>query len=690
MSASARTRRDATAAAQLLRLACGVALALVLGAGHALAADPAGSELRVACDEAVRLGVVFSCTVSRAVGSDEAARGPWILQASLIQAGQQLAAAEYPIAHLAQLREPCILNLVPLAAAASAAMVELTITLTNPQRSALQRATRSLPTPLGLEHAVADDYRRLLADPAGQGDALPFLWAEQAGEMIAGGWSLRTCAALALAHERLAAWLAGRRGALFPVGCNELALRDPLDGSIQPFRLHLPRARRQPMPLALLLRSPAGGVRKSSWPLPPAAWLEAAREAGVAVLEPYPAGDLGWSGIAVSRARSALAESLRLCPGLDAGRLVVVGVGAGARGALGLAEMDPGRCSALALVDPLLGAGPDGALDPAAPPGWDQWLALQAPGGRPAHLAGVPTALCGGGDPACQRWLERLERCGGEVLARFPSPAVATFWDALASHAVSTPPREYVVLAPGRYGAVRVEAVSEWGVASGLRIEAEHPLRLVTVGIRALTPDGGAEVEVDGRRWRPPSAIPLPAKILGQAQGPLPAFCQRPFAVVIGTIEHAAAAQDNRQLAQAFLAAWAAYAQGRPPVYEDRAVGEQDLRGLNLVLIGNRRSNAVLERLAAQAPGFPLRWDARSVFAPGAAFLRDQHRPVALAWPHPALDGRLLVVLDGALMPGRQAGAGEPPLNGLPDLVIGGEAPGQPPALEQLFGCDWR
>jgi hypothetical protein len=225
-------------------------------------------------------------------------------------------------------------------------------------------------------------------------------------------------------------------------------------------------------------------------------------------------------------------------------------------------------------------------------------------------------------------------------------------------------------------------------VASGLRIESVQPLRLATVGIRALRPDG--EAEVDGRPWRAGPAIPLPAKILGQAQGPLSAFCQRPFAVVVGTSEHAAAAQDNRQLAQAFLAAWAAYAQGRPPVFEDRAVREQDLQGLNLVLIGNSRSNAVLARLVAQAPGFPLRWDARSVFAPGATFLRDQHRGVALAWPHPALDGRLLVVLDGALVRGRQLGAGQPPFNGLPDLIIGGENPTQAPAIETLFGCDWR
>ena len=668
---------------------------VVLAALAALTATAPGGEagaLEVSCDAAVRLGLVFSCTVSRAVAPEEAARGPWVLQVSLTQAGQQLAAGEYPIARLSQLREPCRINLVPTAAA-SAEEAELSVILTNPQRSALQRWQRRLPTPLGLERALAADRDRLLAGSAaaaGSGAELPLLWVEQAGEAVASGWTLHCCAELARTHERLVAWFAGRRAPLFPVGTNELALRDPVDGSIQPYRLHLPPVLRSPVPLAVLCVGAAGALNKGAWPLPPAAWLAAARTAGVAVLEPYAAGDASWSGVAVARTRLALAASRQLCPGLAAGGVLLVGVGAGARGALALVEADPEACAALALVDPALALPGAGASDPAAPAGWEAWLALAAPGGRPAHLAGVPTALCGAGDGESQRWLERFERCGGALLRRFPAPGEASFWTSLAARNGAAAPREYVVTAPGRYGPVEVEAMGEWGVAGALRFEARQPLRVSTVGIRALRPSGDGGAEVDGRAWRasPPNA--LPAKVLGQAQGPLVAYGARPFAVVVGTLEHAAAAADNRQLAADFLSAWAAYAQGRPPVYEDRALGEQEPAGVNLVLIGNTRSNAVLARLAARSPGFPLRWDARSVITPGGTFLRSQRRAVALAWPHPALDGRLLVVLDGALVQAHPDGPGLPPCAGLPDLVVGGESPAAPAAYERLFSADWR
>jgi hypothetical protein len=67
-------------------------------------------------------------------------------------------------------------------------------------------------------------------------------------------------------------------------------------------------------------------------------------------------------------------------------------------------------------------------------------------------------------------------------------------------------------------------------------------------------------------------------------------------------------------------------------------------------------------------------------------YLRADRRPFALCWPHPAKDGRLLVILDG-----RPAWtANGLPLAGLPDLLIGGLQPEDPPAVERLFGNDWR
>ncbi|MBA3846894.1 MAG: hypothetical protein H0X45_09650, partial [Planctomycetes bacterium] len=56
-------------------------------------------------------------------------------------------------------------------------------------------------------------------------------------------------------------------------------------------------------------------------------------------------------------------------------------------------------------------------------------------------------------------------------------------------------------------------------------------------------------------------------------------------------------------------------------------------------------------------------------------------------WPHPAHDGRLIVLIDGALPP---TAAGEAPLAGIGDLYVGAVAGRGQPAIDRLFGSDWR
>jgi hypothetical protein len=646
------------------------------------------TELALACDEVVRLGSVFRCQVSKAVAQADFDRGPYVLQLTLSQAGQPLVSSDFPLAKLGQLRDGVQLNVVPGGIPPSGQPVDLSLTLTNPMRSDLQRVTRRLATPLGLQQALTADFARLVAADPQVHDPLPYLWAEQAGEATTTGASLQACALLAQYEQRLSGWLRGQRPGIFPIGCSERALRDPVDGSIQPWRVHMPRPTRQPTPLVVLFSPADQDLRKSTWPMLASPWLAAARDAGVAILEIYAAGDRTWCGVGVARAELAIRACASVCPGVATGHLILVGVGTGAPGAIALAERDPERATSLVLVDPALALTSDGDAPPDDAHGFGRWLALAAPGGRPAHLTGLPTLVSGVPDAACAAWLERLSRCGAEVLRQYPSPATPAFWEGIAERPPSQPPREYVVLAPGRYGPVQVEALVAWGSPGSLRIESRMPERVATLGISALIPDGPAMV--NGQPWH--AAVPpsLPAKVLGQACGPLAAYANRAFVVVVGTIENIAAAQDNRQLAKAFVAAWAAYAQGRPRLVDDHDFHDQDVPGANLVLIGNRRSNAVLARLLADDHDFPLSWDSRSVIYPGGSQLRDQHRAVAVAWPHPAHDGRLLVVLDGALPASKRAGACGMPLAGLGDLVVGGDSPGTPPVVERLFSQAWK
>ncbi len=635
-----------------------------------------------ACDEVVRLDLVFSCRIARDVASSDFARGPFIVQVSLDQAGRHLAGDEYRLARLGQLREGIQVALVPSSPSPSDQPVELHITLTNPQRTMIQRLDRELTTPLRLQRGLETVYRRIVAAAHDAVPPLPALWAEQADELMSTGESLRVCAQLVELEAQLSAWRPGDRSIATSASAT-LALRDPVDGSIQPLRLHLPDAP-APSALALVLGDPRRTHAKSAWPQLAEAWVAAARSAGSAVVETYPAGDTAWRGVGPRRALLALAAATDACPGLEHARVALVGIGTGAAGAILLAEREPARWSSLTLIDPVL-AAPHGDEDPNAM----HALALLAPGERPAHLVGLQIAVCGTPDAACAAWQRRVERAGGAVIAGFQSPDLPAFWTTIGK-AVPLPVREYVAPVPGRYGPVEIEQLGAWGDVASLRILSWEPLRLSTFGIARLTPFSPSGAEIDGRPYQAVAAAPAPIKAAGQASGPLAGYADGPFVVVQGTGEHAAAAADNRGLAQAFIAAWQAHAQGRPPLVEDRAFRDQDFPRHHLVLIGNPRSNAVLRQLVEHDGAFPIHWDSHGFTALGQSFERNERRAVALAWPHPAHDGRLLVVLDGApAWRGANAGDG-PPLGGLPDLVVGGVRENDQPALLKLFDNHWR
>jgi hypothetical protein len=156
--------------------------------------------------------------------------------------------------------------------------------------------------------------------------------------------------------------------------------------------------------------------------------------------------------------------------------------------------------------------------------------------------------------------------------------------------------------------------------------------------------------------------------------------------VVIGTGESAAAQHDNRQLATAFLNAWATHAQGRPPIIDDVDYKDEAQRGRHLIVIGNTRSNNVLAGWAKNMAHFPITWDARQLSVEGKNWLRSEQRPVCLTWPHPANDGRLLIILDGSarwLQPGL-------PLSQVPELAIGGVSVDDPPEIWRNFDNNWR
>jgi hypothetical protein len=646
------------------------ALLILVLATSAAAAEPWTLQL-AAADPVVRHGMIWRCRIIGDIPSARFTDSPYIAQVALTQGSTTLASQDFPLARLGQLLGGIDVALVPSQPQDRGAEVELTITVSDPTRRDLQHITRRLATPLGLQRGLELRQQRLAE--RGEQDPLPALWLEQAGELVQDGPSLATCHQLIEIGGRLDRWMAGERTPQIL-----RARRDPVDGSIQPFRLHLP-AGGAITTLAVVLVEPVRPLRKSAWPIVPATWLSAARAAGCAVLEVYPAGDSTWSGIARPRVWSTITAAIASEPRLMHVPVPValVGSGRGAEGAVALAEAQPLRVQALGLIDARLPISTSLPVEAHA-----RWQALHRAGERPAHLLGTTVVLADTTDPATQAWSERLTLAGRPPVVADGGATQSGFWQAL-TQATRAPRRDWMVLAPTSLGRLHIEELSDWGVAGSLS-EDDDGVR--TGGISRLRSDSPLPKLVDGKPYRAPGAsAAVPRKRLGQATGPLAAYADGPFTVVIGTGESAAAQTENRALAQAFAIAWAHHAQGRVRLVEDLGLTEESLPGQHLVLIGNSRSNLLLARLTTRTP-LPVQWDARSVTAAGMSYLRADRRMVALAWPHPAHDGRLLVVLDG-----RPAWSAQSlPLAGLPDLLISGRDAEDPPAVLRTFGNDWR
>ena len=186
-----------------------------------------------------------------------------------------------------------------------------------------QPRTLSAETAVATHSAALADIVSLVARlrAGGRNDPLPWLWAEQVAELCTGGASAASLGEVAALGARLAAWLADPQPP--GPGASEQALRDPVDGSVQPYRLHLP-AGSGPFPLLVLLPAAEPGLGKARWPSPDARLVEAALAAGCAVIVCYPAGDRAWDGaarrrialtVAAAAAQASLDPSRGACVG---------------------------------------------------------------------------------------------------------------------------------------------------------------------------------------------------------------------------------------------------------------------------------------------------------------------------------------------------------------------------------------
>ncbi len=269
-------------------------------AACALAADPAIS--------VEPLGPARPGGVLRVAVQVDEIQAPTRLTAQLLDGEAVLATAEAALPAGGR----AVLVLVPAGLGSGQLRVRVIAGWTGAGQPYQLSSEAAVTTPNAALAAVAKEVGRLRAN--GDLDPLPWLWAEQAAELGAGGASAVRIGEVAAISARLSAWLAGERSAT----AGELAVRDPVDNSVQPYRLHLP-AGSGPHPLLVVLPAvqPLG---KAHWPALAPRLIDAALAAGVAVVECYPAGDVTWSGaarrrIALSVAAAATVAQLNLARG---------------------------------------------------------------------------------------------------------------------------------------------------------------------------------------------------------------------------------------------------------------------------------------------------------------------------------------------------------------------------------------
>ncbi len=225
-------------------------------------------------------------------------------------------------------------------------------------------------------------------------EPLPALWLEQAAERVLAEPTLRTCADLAAVCRDLAAWQRGDRTDSTGLGRHLLALRDPVDGSVQPLRIHRPMP---PVsgPAALWLSDPPQ-ASKGDWPLPPTSAIGPLLAAGWTVIEAYPAGDATWTGCAPRRALLAWQAAGQQGPA------IVIGHGRSAHAALLLAEQAPSAVAGIILIE---GQMPRPPTAHANDERWVQAWAGRHGGSNFDALTGIPVVAFGPGNEAMARWL---------------------------------------------------------------------------------------------------------------------------------------------------------------------------------------------------------------------------------------------------------------------------------------------
>jgi hypothetical protein len=633
-------------------------------------------------DPYVRSQVIWRARIIGDIPSEQFNDGPYLAQIALKQGNTRLLTQDYPLEKLGQLITGIrVAVAVPLALSTQPSEpIQVQVNVSDPLRRIIRFANTTVHTPLFVQRQLEAVHAQFLQQfpIAHERPPLPSLWFEQAGELLSGSASEHTCDQL---HEILRCVQAHNAGQ--PLTSTLYALRDRIDHSVQPYRLHVPSINQKSdiTALAVIFNSPTPSPRKSNWPQLPPAWIHAALQERCAVLEIYPAGDVNWGAFTRQRARCVI-DHVQRQHQLDNTPIILCGIERGANGALGMIEDDPAFSAGLALHNPLI---PEPKLSANTAP--SEWLSYMAVGMRPAHVAGTTIMISGTPTELKPWWLERLRLTTTPVETSNSAPGQPDYWRAVKKLRREKSPSQWIVTKPGIYGPITVTEMTQWGVVGTITSANDKTFHCTGIN-EILTPP--KNMSVTGARVVREAKRNTLKKIYPNALGPCSDYISAPFVVVVGTDESVAAQQDNRALAAAFVQAWESFTHGTPLVIDDQQFSPKLYADYHVICMGNTRSHRVLKQWFADDQRFPLEWDARSVrFRANNStqtFLRAEKRPVVMAWPQAKNPARLVIVCDGrpAWMNNGQ------PFAELSDCAIGGLLPSDPPVVWRTFSNLWE
>ncbi len=430
-------------------------------------------------------------------------------------------------------------------------------------------------------------------------------------------------------------------------GLQERAYIAPADGSVQPYWVYVPKkeAPRSGWPVLVYLHGYVPDTSKVNPWLPDDDFFSLSEEKGFLVAVPYGRRNTDFEGIGEQDVLAVIEEVKRYHK-VDADRVFMGGPSMGGYGVYVIALHHP---DLFAGIVPMCARAIPYVVERRYPGDLPPYKRIAVDSNVPYALAenakNLPIFLQQGErdyliDPQhsrvmAERWktlgcnIRYDEWRGHDHYIYWERTAHAAAYDWARSQRRNPTPKEvvYLTYTPKYHRAywVSLGGIEEWGKPARIQVRVSGPNQVTvtatnvtefTLDVPASLVDVGKPLTVttNGRKetfaaWKPgkPITIALVKTPAGPRKGatvcgPVREAFFAPFLLVPGTRGDAQATALLAGWAKRWAQEWRTFADGDPQVKNDTEVTDADIAGRNLILFGDRNTNAVLARIADRLP----------------------------------------------------------------------------------------